>query len=181
MKKLGRASSTFGTVVAAALVIGVATTGGAVAGGLITSKQIKNNTIKSIDVRDGALKSVDITNGTILKSDLAASTRGYTTIYAKRATQAVAAGASVTMNVICPAGQVAIGGGGYVVPTGFSLPGSTSGELLRSLPSTPSSGGLSSSFPTSDGVAPQSWRTLVHNTDGANPSTAVHYAICAGK
>ena len=65
MKKIGRAGSTFGTVVAAALVLAVATTGGAVAGGLITSKQIKNNTIKSIDVRNGTLTPADMAPGTI--------------------------------------------------------------------------------------------------------------------
>jgi hypothetical protein len=71
MKKFARAGSTFGTLVAAAVVLAVATTGGAVAGGLITSKQIKNNTIKSKDVRDGALKGVDITNGSLSGADLA--------------------------------------------------------------------------------------------------------------
>lgn len=65
MRKFGRAGSTFGTVVAAALVIAVASTGGAVAGGLITSKQIKNNTIKSIDVHNGTLTAADMAPGTI--------------------------------------------------------------------------------------------------------------------
>lgn len=70
MKKFGRAGSTFGTVVAAAVVIAVASTGGAVAGGLITSKQIKNNTIKSIDVRDGSLTGTDIADGSIKGADV---------------------------------------------------------------------------------------------------------------
>ncbi|RNM14257.1 hypothetical protein [Nocardioides pocheonensis] len=70
MKKFGRAGSTFGTVVAAAVVIAVASTGGAVAGGLITSKQIKNNTIKSIDVRDGNLTGTDIADGSVKGADV---------------------------------------------------------------------------------------------------------------
>jgi len=70
MKKFGRAGSTFGTVVAAAVVIAVASTGGAVAGGLITSKQIKNNTIKSIDVRDGNLTGTDIADGSLGGADV---------------------------------------------------------------------------------------------------------------
>jgi hypothetical protein len=71
MKKFGRAGSTFGTVVAGAVVIAIASTGGAVAGGLITSKQIKNNTIKSVDVRDGNLKGVDVADGSLTGADLA--------------------------------------------------------------------------------------------------------------
>ena len=71
MKKLGRAGSTFGTVVAAAVVIAVASNGGAVAGGLITSKQIKNNTIKSIDVRDGNLTGTAVADGSISGPDVA--------------------------------------------------------------------------------------------------------------
>ena len=74
LKKFGRAGTTFGTVVAAALVLAVATTGGAVAGGLITSKQIKNNTIKSIDVRDGNLTGADVKDGGLTSADLAAGT-----------------------------------------------------------------------------------------------------------
>lgn len=71
MKKFGRAGSTFGTVVAGALVLGLATTGGAVAGSLVTSKQIKNNTIQSIDVRDGSLKGIDVANGSLTGADVA--------------------------------------------------------------------------------------------------------------
>ena len=70
MKIFGRAGSTFATVVAAAAVLAVATTGGAVAGGLITSKQIKNNTIKSIDVRDGNLTGTDIADGSVKGADI---------------------------------------------------------------------------------------------------------------
>jgi hypothetical protein len=71
MKKLGRAGSTFGTVVAAAVVLTIATTGGAVAGGLITSKQIKNDTIKSVDVKDGSLTGTDVADGSLGGTDLA--------------------------------------------------------------------------------------------------------------
>jgi len=65
MKKLSRTGKTFGTVMAATVVLAVATTGGAVAGGLVTSAKIKNNTIKSIDVRNGTLTAADMAPGTI--------------------------------------------------------------------------------------------------------------------
>jgi hypothetical protein len=71
MRKLGRRGSTFGTVVAAAVVIAVASTGGAVASGLITSAKIKNNTIKSIDVHDGTLTGVDVADGSLGGTDVA--------------------------------------------------------------------------------------------------------------
>ncbi|MBW8751627.1 MAG: hypothetical protein JF565_09415 [Propionibacteriales bacterium] len=71
MRKLGRTGSTFGTVVAASVVIAVASTGGAVASGLITSAKIKNNTIKSIDVRDGNLTGVDVADGSLSGADVA--------------------------------------------------------------------------------------------------------------
>jgi len=70
MRKLGRRGSTFGTVVAAAVVIAVASTGGAVASGLITSAKIKNNTIKSIDVRDGNLTGTDLADGSVKGADV---------------------------------------------------------------------------------------------------------------
>jgi hypothetical protein len=70
MKKLGRTSSTFTTVVAGAAVLAVFGTGTAVAGGLITSAKIKNNTIKSIDVRNNNLKSVDILDNSLTGTDI---------------------------------------------------------------------------------------------------------------
>jgi hypothetical protein len=65
MIKIGRARSTFVTVIAAVIILALAGTTGAVAGGLITSKKIKNNTIKSIDVRNGTLTAADMAPGTI--------------------------------------------------------------------------------------------------------------------
>jgi hypothetical protein len=71
MIKSGRARSTFATVVAAAVVLAVATTGGAVAGGLVTSKQIKNNTIKSKDVKNNNLQGIDVLDGSLTGDDVA--------------------------------------------------------------------------------------------------------------
>jgi hypothetical protein len=201
MKKFGRAGSTFGTVVAAAIVLTIATTGGAVAGGLITSKQIKNNTIKSIDVRngtltgvdvadgslggadiaDGSVGSADIADGSVGKAKIAAAAQGYTNVVTKVVTATgVPNNATSTRTVDCGAGNVAIGGGGYTEPSGLVLLGTAFGILEQSMPATPSSFALSGSVPAGDGVAPRAWRTTVRNNDGSTTSN-VHYAICASK
>ena len=201
MKKIGRAGSTFGTVVAAAVVLTIATTGGAVAGGLITSKQIKNNTIKSIDVHDGSLTgadvadgslggadigdgslgSADIADGAIGKAKIAAAAQGYTNIVTKTVTVAsVANNTTSTRAVDCGAGNVAIGGGGYTEPSGLALLGTTEGILEQSFPASLSSFAIGGSVPAANGIAPQTWRTTVRNNDGST-TTNVHYAVCATK
>lgn len=184
MKKLGKAGSTFATVIAAVLVLAIATTSGAVAGSLVTSKKIKNNTIKSIDVRDNTLTSADVRDGSLGKVDLAASARGFTAIVTKRQTDSgVANGDSSTLTVVCGAGQVAIGGGAYVVPNiPINLNGSTAGVLERSHPAVTGTTILDTpgTFAAGDNVAPNAWRTTVRNDQGATES-AIHYALCASK
>jgi hypothetical protein len=201
MKKFGRAGSTFGTVVAGAVVIAIASTGGAVAGGLITSKQIKNNTIKSIDVRDGNLTGTDIADGSISGADvadgsvgaadiadgsvgkakIAAAAQGYTNIVTKVVTVAsVANNTTSTRAVDCGAGNVAIGGGGYTEPSSLALLGTTEGIVEQSLPASLSTFAFGGSVPAANGIAPQTWRTTVRNNDGST-TTNVHYAICASK
>ena len=203
MKKLGRTGKTFGTVMAATVVLGVATTGGAVAGGLVTSAKIKNNTIQSIDVRnnnltgtdiadgslggadiaDGSLSGADIADGSVGKSDLAGGARGFTSIVTKRDVDtAVADGAVSTLTVVCGAGQVAIGGGAYVVFNGLNFGGATGGILQRSHPTLSGTTIFDTpgNFPVADNTAPDGWRTTVQNNQGATED-AVHYAICASK
>jgi hypothetical protein len=203
MKKLGKAGSTFGTVVAAAVVISFVGAGGAVAGGLITSKQIKNNTIKSIDVRDGSLTgadvadgsiggaditdgsvgNADIANGAIGKAKIASAAQGYTSVVTKRVVDSgVANGASSTLTVQCAAGQVAIGGGAFVVHNGLNFTGITNGILQASLPT---SSGMTvfdtpGNFPAGDAATPDGWRTTVQNDQGVTED-AYHYALCASK
>ena len=193
MKKLGRTGRTFGTVMAATVVLGVATTGGAVAGGLVTSAKIKNNTIQSIDVRnnnltgtdiaDGSLGGADIADGSVGKSDLAGGARGFTSIVTRRGVDtAVADGAASTLTVVCGAGQVAIGGGAYVVFNGLNFGGATGGILQRSHPTLSGTTIFDTpgNFPVADNTAPDGWRTTVQNNQGATED-AVHYAICASK
>lgn len=141
MKMFGRAGSTFGTVVAAAVVIALAGTGGAVAGGLITSKQIKNNTIKSIDVRDGNLKGVDITDGSLGGADISdgAITNGKLatgavtasklgTIVERSASVDIAAAGTDFAQVSCLPGETLISGGATTTGVGLAA----AWTLLRS-------------------------------------------------
>ena len=174
MKKFGRAGSTFGTVVAAALVLSVATTGGAVAGGLITSKQIKNNTIKSIDVRDANLTGVDVKDGSLLAQDLSSDAQrsftginGYTLVTADSAS--VADGGSGFQRAVCPAGLRLTGGGAAWAN------GSDSGSFLgRSNPESFNNG--SSAAPTS--ATANSWFADGENHSGGTRVLRV-YAFCA--
>lgn len=133
MKKFARAGSTFGTVVAAAVVIAVASTGGAVAGGLITSKQIKNNTIKSIDVRNNTLKSIDVRDGSLGAADLAAGSVNsgkvasgaitaskLGTIVERSESVAIANGAGGFVQVSCLAGETLLSGGATTAGVGIA-------------------------------------------------------------
>lgn len=209
MKYLGRAGTTFGTVITAALLFALVGAGGAVAATLITSAKIKNNTIQSIDVRnenltgtdirngalggadvgdgtltgadvaDGTLTGADIGDGSVAKADLSGAAQGFVSVVTKRESVAIDGSGTNTRAVFCPEGSVAIGGGGYVAPTGFVLIGSTSGETVRSHPVV--AGGFGGSgTPAGDNVAATGWRSVVRNLS-ADPSTAVHYAICATK
>lgn len=183
MNRFGRAGSTFVTVIAAVIVLAIATTSGAVAGSLITSKKIKNNTIKSIDVRDGALKGVDVADGSLGKADLAAAARGYTSIVSRSVTQAdVANGANSQRAVFCNAGEIAIGGGAYVTPGGaLPLIGTTDGIVVKSHPvGRLTVGNVPFTVPSGNGAAPLGWRTEIQN-DAGETENAVHYAICAAK
>lgn len=199
MKNLGKAGTTFGTVVTATLIIMVIGASSAVAASLITSARIKNNTIQSVDVRNnnlagvdvqdgslggadianGSLTGADVADGTVGKSDINAAARGFVSLVTNRVTDSIGASTTNTRTVFCPEGSVAIGGGGYVVPTGFVLLGSTSGETVRSHPVV-TGGFASGGMAAGDDVAPAGWRTVVRNL-AADPSTAVHYAICATK
>jgi hypothetical protein len=163
------------------------------AAGQITSKQIKNNTIKSVDVKnnnlqgvdiaDGSLSGADVADGAIATADLAASARGYTSTVTKRQVDAaVANAASSTLTVVCGAGQVAIGGGAYVVFEGLNFTGITGGIIEASHPTRSGTNifDTTSNFPAGDGVAPDGWKTTVRNDQGVTKD-AVHYAICASK
>jgi hypothetical protein len=193
MNKLGRTSSTFVTVIVAAIVIAIVGASGAVAGGLITSKKIKNNTIKSIDVKDGTLTGTDVADGSlggadladgsVAKADIAGAAQGFTSIVTKIQTDTgIANGATSTISVVCGAGQVAVGGGAYVVFNGLNFVGITGGVLELSHPTLTGTTILDTTaqFPAGNAVAPNGWKTTVRNDQGATED-AVHYAMCASK
>lgn len=146
----------------------------------IGTSDIKNGAVTKKKLASNAVVGSKIKNGGVAKADLAAGARGFTKIVTEHLTTAIAADARTTMNVTCPAGTVAIGGGGYVTPTGIVIIGGSAGILERSLPSNPGGAPLFFNFPAGDNQAPRSWRTTVHNNQ-AEASTAHHYAMCASK
>lgn len=121
-KSLRRISPWF-VVTILALVLG--TGGGAVAARLITSADIANGTIQNRDIKVETVRTNRLHNGTILNEDLATDTIQSDKIAASAVTaselagttlvsanQAIAAGASGSVSVPCPAGTQVLNGGG---------------------------------------------------------------------
>ncbi len=131
MKLFGRAGSTFATVIAAVVVLAIASTSGAVAGGLITSKQIKNNTIKSKDVKNGTLKPKDLSSDTQRRFT---SINGYAVVTVDSSSAVDGSGALA--RAVCPTGTMVVGGGA-------SWANGSAGDsfLSRSGPESSSTGG----------------------------------------
>jgi hypothetical protein len=139
MRRPSIRKSSVTTVVGAAVVLAVATSGGAVAGGLVTSAKIKNNTIKSIDVRNGTLTGADIAPGTIPAPY--GGTSAYSTFHdAAVSIQSQVGGVDptvLTLNV--PAGSYAINAstwldnGGVPVLTRCTLAAGADNDLKRAL------------------------------------------------
>jgi hypothetical protein len=148
MKKIGRAGSTFTTVVAAAIVLAVATTSGAVAGGLVTSKKIKNNTIKSIDVRNSTLTGADLANGAVTAAKLG-------TVVQRTNTVVVNNNSGASISVLCQPGERVLAGGADTAGVGTAAGWS----LIRS------------------GIAGNGWSATAYNSTGA-PHGLVVEAYC---
>jgi hypothetical protein len=152
------------------------------AAGLIGTADIKDGAVTTAKLHSNAVKSGKITDGQVKKVDIAAGARGYTSIKTVVATtDGVASAASSTKNVDCGVGKVAIGGGGYVVPPGVILIGSTTGHVVRSHPvNLVDIFGSTYWVGAGNATSPRGWRTTVENTT-AEARTAYFYAICASK
>ena len=151
--------------------------------GLIGTAQLKNGAVTTAKLAPNAVKSGKIANGQVKKLDIAAGARGYTSIKTVKASvSGIGVGSSATINVPCGAGRVAIGGGGYVLPTGIIIIiGGTAGEVTRSHPINQVlfAGQLRWS-PSADAATATGWRVVVKNTTDEE-RTAYGYAICASK
>ena len=106
------------TVALSVVVIGAAATGSAVAAAMVTSADIKNNTVASIDVKNGTLVSKDLKNGAVKESKLATGVKnklneaplaGYQVV---TGTITVPTAGQESAFVACPAGKIAVSGGG---------------------------------------------------------------------
>lgn len=160
MKRIGSAGSTLGTIVAAAVVLTIAATGGAVAGGLVTSARIKNNTIQSIDVRNGSLTGIDVKDGSLGAADLGAGAVKATklgTITERTNSVLIANNDGASLTVSCLAGERLISGGTSTGGVGISA----GWTLIRSGPLT------------------NSWTATARNATGTS-ATLIVEALCLG-
>jgi hypothetical protein len=148
------------------------------AAGLIGTADIKDGAVTTAKLHANAVKSGKITDGQVKKVDIAAGARGYTSILPVKETfESLGVGAIHTFNVACGPGRVAVGGGGYVHPTGAFNFGGSSGTVLRSIPVDFADPIW---WPASTGMAADGWRTTVENTTG-EIKNAFGYALCAKK
>ena len=105
---------------AAALLLGaalvVSTTGGAVAGSMITGKQIKNGSVTGKDIKDQSLQTGDLSAAAAaaLKGQTGApGTNGVSGLQLVQAQKpGIAAGATGTQQLACPAGKKLVGASG---------------------------------------------------------------------
>lgn len=101
-----------------AVVLAVAFAGGATAAKLITGKQIKDNTVTTQDIRNRSLKGADVKDGSLVEADLNAKVKGKLNAPSVKGFQVVEDSVEVptasegTAYVACPAGKLAMGGGG---------------------------------------------------------------------
>jgi hypothetical protein len=166
MLKRIRSRITYGNVVAT-LALFVALGGTSYAVTKIGSKEIRNNSVRSKDIRNNDVRSRDIRNHSLLAKDfkggqLPSGLRGPPGVsgYTVRRTTSAASSALKDVVATCPAGLVAVGGGGTAT-------GAANGTvaLIYSLPTDP----------------PNRWRVGAAEVNGGTTAnwTLSAYAVCA--
>ncbi|WP_370249740.1 hypothetical protein [Nocardioides sp.] len=150
------------------------------AAGKVTSKDLAANAVTAPKIKANAVTRAKIKPGAVDVSKLDPAAVGFRSVTMRRVERAdVADGATSTVSVGCEPGEVAIGGGAYVVPSGFVLVGSTAGDLQQSLPVVQFTAPFVGTGPVADAtVDPVAWRTAIVNNTGSARS-AFHYAVCA--
>jgi hypothetical protein len=170
-------------MVVACLALFVALTGTSVAAvqlarNSVKSRHIANGQVKRPDIAAGAVNSSKVANGALGSQDFAPGTLttgpqgpagvvGNVTV--QRLDRDLQDGASIGIDVPCPAGTKAIGGGASTAATGNDV------ALLFSRPG-------SQAFNPISGQSFQGWYARYQNYgDGDNPGTIVvsGYAVCA--
>jgi hypothetical protein len=153
----------------------------------VGASQIKTNGVGSSEVKNGALRKVDFKAGELpagaqgpqgvqgLKGDKGdkgeTGNVGAATAHFTQHPSDLAAGASATLTVFCPAGKQAIGGG---------IRGDAQDSEATTVTSSRPSASADSTNPPADGGTFQGWRgTVVHNAGSA--ATGIRpeiWAIC---
>jgi hypothetical protein len=139
--------------------------------------QLKSNAVTSAKVRDGALKKVDFASGQLPKGDKGdkgdpgtPGTPGATGTFTTATARSVTATADMTANqkvsytATCPAGQLAIAGGGRGDDQTSELTQVTSSRPALSTTTAPGP-----NEPPPEGGTFDGWRITVQNV-GANPN-----------
>lgn len=182
-----------------AVVIALSGTTGAVAGAMITGKQIKDGTVRSADIANGSLTTADVKDGTLGTADLSVAARtalkgatgtpgapgtpgspgapgaptslsdGYVIVSA-RGIESVPGGTAV-VNVYCPNGSWAVGGGAAFDQTSAAISTSVPVKAARDSGGVPT-GGISTPTTYAD-----AWRVEGKNT-GAIDMAVTGYVIC---
>lgn len=159
-----------------AVVVGSVSAGTAVAAELITGAQIKNGSVTGLDVKDSSLTGKDVKNGSFGEGELSPGTRnklnkpavvGYQVV---TTTVSVPTAGQASAYAFCPAGKVALGGGGSWADAGLetdavlneSGPGQQIGEFFA---------------PVEAGDVADAWEvTGQHNN--LDPVALTAYVIC---
>lgn len=146
--------------------------GAKVADGSLGTDDIADASVGGIDVAEGALTGGDVADGSLGSGDVAAGTflGAKVTVQFEQAAADLANGAEMSLDVHCPEGQTAIGGGarGDLTDSEKTTIGSS-----RPIISTTSSGA-----PGDDGTF-TGWRTTVQNEDNGAGIRPEVWVICA--
>lgn len=148
----------------AVLLVGVA--GTATAAKLITGKQIKDSSITSKDVKDGALGQADLKGGVKAKLN-APSVNGFEVV---KETVLVGSGSQDAAYVACPAGKLAMGGGGQWADTSVET------VLIGSVPQRVIRGDALLYADAEPGLA-DGWKVEARH-NGLDPQNLTVYVIC---
>lgn len=141
--------------------------------GAVTTPKLAGKAVTGDKIADGAVTSSQIKDGSVGADDLA-SGAAYRNVVVKRIDKpGIASGSESNVDVMCPSGSFAIGGGA-------SAGAVSTGVLHVSAPVNQIFFPITLTLLTSDGVAPRGWRSNLLVT-GGSPQTVYHFAICASK
>jgi len=143
-----------------------------IANNAVGASELADNSVGALKLLDNSVGSAEVTNGSLGVDDLEAGLLDPSvTVQFEQATAALANGAETSVDVHCPAGQTAIGGG-----TRGDL---TNSELTKTTASRPIISTGNSGAPADDGTF-TGWRgTFVNENNGADIRPEV-WVVCAG-